>query len=207
MQATFVILEPKVTPSEYTLDLPITIGRGREADLKFSNGLISRRHCELVEYDGSIMVRDLGSRNGTFVSGNRVESAPLAAGELLTVGGVTLRAVYGTPEDVALAPDRSAEAALLETIPMDDTMTVQAKSFADAEEEEWPDEESSLEFEEEEEEMGAEELGAESDVQELKAEEMEWLDEPEPQSTADKSKPKKSSQADDDFDSFLEGLR
>jgi pSer/pThr/pTyr-binding forkhead associated (FHA) protein len=209
MQATFVILEPRVTPSEYTLELPVTIGRGREADLKFANGLISRRHCELVEYDGSIMVRDLGSRNGTFVSGNRVESAPLAPGELLTVGGITLRAVYGTPEDVALAPDRSAEAALSETLPMDDTMTVQAKSFADVADEEWPEEESSLEFEEEEEEMGADAIGAESEVQELKADEMEWLDEPEPQPqrTPDKSKPKKPSAADDDFDSFLEGLR
>src|SRR5690349_7961122 len=166
MQATFVILEPKVTPSEYTLELPITIGRGREADLKFSNGLISRLHCELVEDDGSILVRDLGSRNGTFVSGNRVESAPLAPGELLTVGGVTLRALYGSAEDVALAPDRSAEAALAETIPMDDTMMVQGKSFTDTEA--WPEEESSLEFEEDEEEIGAEEFGAEeSEVQEL----------------------------------------
>lgn len=195
MQATFVVIEPKLTPSEYTVELPVTIGRGRESNLKFSHGLLSRQHCELIEEDGEIIVRDLGSRNGTFVGGNRVESAPLAPGELLTVGGITLQAFYGRPEDVELARGKSAEAALAETIPMDDTLTIQAKSFADTDE--WPEEESSLEMEEEA------EIGAE----ELKADEMEWLDESEPQSTADKSKSKKPSAADDDFDSFLEGLR
>ncbi|MCC7083958.1 MAG: FHA domain-containing protein [Pirellulales bacterium] len=190
MQATFVVIEPQLTPHEYTLDLPVTIGRGREANLKFSHGLISRRHCELVEDDGGIRVRDLGSRNGTFVGGNRVESASLAPGELLTVGGITLQAFYGVPEDVKLAPEKSAaEAALAETLPMDDTVTVQAKLFAEvAGQEEWPVEQSSLE---------------------MKGEEIEWLDESQPQaqSTAEKSSPQKPSEADDDFNKFLEGLR
>jgi pSer/pThr/pTyr-binding forkhead associated (FHA) protein len=40
------------------------------------------------------MVRDLGSLNGTFVNNERITESPLAAGELLTVGTVTFRAVY-----------------------------------------------------------------------------------------------------------------
>ncbi len=50
-----------------------------------------------------MMVRDLGSRNGTFIRGQRVETAPVPAGELLTVGGITFRAIYG--EEALLAPE------------------------------------------------------------------------------------------------------
>jgi pSer/pThr/pTyr-binding forkhead associated (FHA) protein len=192
MQATFVVIEPKLTPSEYTVELPATIGRGRESDLKFSHGLLSRKHCELVEDDGGILVRDLGSRNGTFIGGRRVESSPLAPGELLTVGGITLRAIYGDATDVMLAPEQAdqAEAALAETIPMDDTITIQAKPLAESEE--WPEEESAMELE----------------AEELQADEIDWLDEPEAPatSTPESSTPKKPAD-DDDFDRFLEGLR
>ncbi len=204
MQATFVVIEPKLIPSEYTVDLPATIGRGREANLKFPHGLLSRKHCELVEDDGGILVRDLGSRNGTFIGGRRVESAPLAPGELLTVGGITLRAIYGEPDDVMLAPEKSAaEAAMSETIPIDDTQTVKAKSFSDSldDAEEWPEEESSLEFEADESEV------SQLEMEELEIEELEWLDEPESSSDKESSPPKKSSETDDDFDRFLEGLR
>jgi predicted component of type VI protein secretion system len=195
MQATFVVIEPKLTPSQYTVELPATVGRGREADLKFSNGLLSRRHCELVEDEGGIVVRDLGSRNGTFIGGNRVERAPLAPGDLLTVGGITMRAVYGEEDDVALVPaaaGQSGASMLDETTSLDDTQTV--KSGPAEEMDQWPDEESSLEFE------PAEPVG-----EELKSEELEWLDEPAAESP-DAAPPKKSAD-DDDFDQFLEGLR
>jgi pSer/pThr/pTyr-binding forkhead associated (FHA) protein len=43
-----------------------------------------------------LMVRDLGSLNGTFLGEQRVEhdALPLTSGDLLTVGGVTFRALY-----------------------------------------------------------------------------------------------------------------
>ena len=91
MQAKLVVVEPQLEPSEYKINLPLTIGRGREATLKLPHALVSREHCELFEDHGRIMVRDLGSLNGTFVSGQRVETAPLLPGDLLTVGSVTLR--------------------------------------------------------------------------------------------------------------------
>jgi pSer/pThr/pTyr-binding forkhead associated (FHA) protein len=214
MQATFVVIEPNLTPSEYTVDLPATIGRGREADVKFANGLLSRRHCEVVEDDGEIMVRDLGSRNGTFVGGRRIESATLSPGELITVGGITLRAVFGQATDVMLAPEKlGADAALSETIPLDDTQTVKAKSFEGALDDtnEWPEEESSLEFDADESEMvetkAPESEDMKLEMEELEVEELEWLDEPESSTTKDSSPPKKSGEADDDFDRFLEGLR
>ena len=71
--------------------------------MQLDHSLISRHHCELYEENGQMMVRDLGSRNGTFIGGQRVETAPVPAGELLTVGGITFRAIYG--EDALLAPE------------------------------------------------------------------------------------------------------
>ena len=106
----------------------ITIGRGDDAKLKLVHGLISRQHCELFEDHGRIMVRDLGSRNGTFIGGHRVEVAPLPPGEVLTVGGVSLRVVYGT--DVKLAGEHDAldeQAAAVETVSIEDTAQASLK--------------------------------------------------------------------------------
>jgi pSer/pThr/pTyr-binding forkhead associated (FHA) protein len=94
MQAKLVVVEPAGEPGEYEIELPLTIGRGQEASLQLRHALVSRQHCELFEDRGRIMVRDLGSLNGTFVSGERVDTAPLLPGQLLTIGTVTLRAVY-----------------------------------------------------------------------------------------------------------------
>ena len=70
--------------------------------------LVSRQHCELYESAGQLMVRDLGSLNGTFVNNQRVTESPLPAGELLTVGTVTFRAVYeAAPGESDAAPAKS----------------------------------------------------------------------------------------------------
>ena len=53
--------------SEFAIKLPTVIGRSRTADLPLANPLVSRRHCEIFEANGQLMVRDLGSLNGTFV--------------------------------------------------------------------------------------------------------------------------------------------
>jgi pSer/pThr/pTyr-binding forkhead associated (FHA) protein len=120
MQAKLVVVEPHTQPDEYVVTLPTTIGRGREATLKLTHALISRQHCQLFADQGRIMVRDLGSLNGTFVSGQRVETAPLSSGVLLTVGTVTLRIVYG--DNVSLTGSRKSHAvAAVDTISMEDT--------------------------------------------------------------------------------------
>ncbi len=103
MNAKLVIVGADIKPGEYKLKLPAVLGRGKEATLKLVHSLVSRAHCEIFEIDGQLMVRDLGSLNGTYVAGQRIaEAVPLPSGELLTVGSVTFRADYG--EDVVLMP-------------------------------------------------------------------------------------------------------
>jgi hypothetical protein len=71
-----------------------TIGRAAGADFIVDAALVSRVHCRLTALaDGQLEVRDLGSTNGTFVNGNRVEAATLASVDTLGVGRVELIAL------------------------------------------------------------------------------------------------------------------
>ena len=87
--------------------LPLTIGRGGEADWQISTLAVSRKHCQLSwDEDGFVRARDLDSKNGTFVGDQPVRpDRPLRIppGELLTVGPVTFRVDYAIqePEDAS----------------------------------------------------------------------------------------------------------
>jgi len=68
-----------------------TMGRSTGADFIVDAALVSRVHCRLSALPtGELEVRDLGSTNGTFVNGARVEMARLSPGDRLKVGRVEL---------------------------------------------------------------------------------------------------------------------
>jgi pSer/pThr/pTyr-binding forkhead associated (FHA) protein len=94
LTAKLVVVGGDVKTTEVELRLPSTIGRGKGTTIVLPHPLVSRQHCEIYEANGQLMVRDLGSLNGTFVNNERITDAPLPPGELLTVGTVTFRAVY-----------------------------------------------------------------------------------------------------------------
>ncbi len=95
LDAKLVIVAGADGAVEYKLSLPTTIGRSRENDVELPHPLVSRRHCELVELDGRLLVRDLGSLNGTFVGNKPTDGlTDIAPGQLLTIGTVTFRAIY-----------------------------------------------------------------------------------------------------------------
>jgi pSer/pThr/pTyr-binding forkhead associated (FHA) protein len=65
------------------------IGRAHDCNLQLPSGFVSRHHCELIvdESEQAIRLRDLGSRNGTFVNDTIVdEECELKDGDKLTVG-------------------------------------------------------------------------------------------------------------------------
>ena len=49
------------------------IGRAKDCSLRAGSDAISRKHCEITRTDNGVMVRDLGSRNGTYVNDERIE--------------------------------------------------------------------------------------------------------------------------------------
>ena len=71
-----------------------TIGRATGADFIVDAALVSRVHCRVTALpDGGLELRDLDSTNGTFVNGQRVETARLAPGDRIQVGRVELVSV------------------------------------------------------------------------------------------------------------------
>ncbi|MHC4831770.1 MAG: FHA domain-containing protein, partial [Planctomycetota bacterium] len=65
----------------------LVIGRADEADLQLEDKLVSRQHCEIEVRSGSLIVRDLGSRNGTVLNGRRFAGERVAhPGDQVKVG-------------------------------------------------------------------------------------------------------------------------
>ena len=69
----------------------IRIGRGRECEVRaggWSESVVSRVHAELtVGPSGALVVRDVGSTNGTFLNGDRVTApVPVRLGDRITLG-------------------------------------------------------------------------------------------------------------------------
>lgn len=106
MKIRLVSVGGDLKATEISLMLPAVVGRGRGTHLTLPHPLISRRHCELYESGGTLMVRDLGSLNGTYVGNQRVTNAEVPPGELLTVATVNFRVVYddNCPKDESESP-------------------------------------------------------------------------------------------------------
>src|SRR5438445_156235 len=69
-----------------------TVGRQDECQLRIKSSQVSRKHCEIFEKKGLLLVKDLGSSNGTFVNGKRLqEPRVLEPGDELTIGQVKLK--------------------------------------------------------------------------------------------------------------------
>jgi pSer/pThr/pTyr-binding forkhead associated (FHA) protein len=81
--------------------LPAQIGRAATADVQVCDPCISRHHCELDQTaEALLVVRDLGSKNGTFVNDARVSEAHLLPGDEFRLGQTRLAVRYATKGDV-----------------------------------------------------------------------------------------------------------
>ena len=66
---------------------PLSIGRSREADIPLLDDKVSRVHCGIRLSDGEFYLKDLKSRNGVFINGQRVEdTAKLKVGDRIQIG-------------------------------------------------------------------------------------------------------------------------
>jgi pSer/pThr/pTyr-binding forkhead associated (FHA) protein len=107
----FPALEPEPNQDRIAMDFQLVVLRGRSATtaLKLGDGVttagrhddcqlriksseVSRRHCQFFEKNGLLLVKDLGSSNGTFLNAKKIEGQRvLEPGDELTIGPVKLR--------------------------------------------------------------------------------------------------------------------
>lgn len=90
----------------------LKIGRSEDSDVVIQDEGVSRFHAELLYTNGSLWLRDAGSRNGVFVNGNRVMGhQALKVGDEITIAehGFSVR-WEGDPTEERPAPKREPEA-------------------------------------------------------------------------------------------------
>ena len=80
------------------IHLSITlVGRDEEADMVVAHRQVSRKHCILVNKGDHLLVRDLGTTNGTHINGKQVTQGILKNGDILSFGELAFQ--------VSISPD------------------------------------------------------------------------------------------------------
>src|SRR3954453_7718858 len=87
-------------PIDITKDLTI-VGRKEDCDFRLDHKSVSKMHCVLVKTDGLIVLRDLGSTNGTRVNGVRVRRSALLPHDKLSVANFHFRVLFGAALNAA----------------------------------------------------------------------------------------------------------
>jgi pSer/pThr/pTyr-binding forkhead associated (FHA) protein len=84
-----------------------SIGRSQNADIKIMDIKVSRSHSRIEKRGGKFYIVDLGSRNGTYVNGERITTHELINGDNIKVGFSILR--YEEPEPEVREPERKPQ--------------------------------------------------------------------------------------------------
>jgi predicted component of type VI protein secretion system len=103
MTASLVIKEGPKAGGKLDIEGEVVIGRESES-LELDDEQLSRRHAVLRTADGGLEIEDLGSLNGTFVNGQRIEGTTrLSDGDLIKVGQsvLAIQGGAGAPATVA----------------------------------------------------------------------------------------------------------
>jgi pSer/pThr/pTyr-binding forkhead associated (FHA) protein len=89
----------------YSLLGPTVVGRAPECNLRLDANGLSRQHARLVAIGGGVQVEDLGSTNGTFINGKRVQRGIAVAGDEIGFDQLRFRlTVPGKQEPATVAP-------------------------------------------------------------------------------------------------------
>jgi len=97
-RAEVTVYSPLFSPFRQQLQGPtISIGRASDCSIPVKDRYLSRRHAEIVSSDGHWVLKDLGSANGTYLNGSRVErELRLHAGDRIRLGDTEI--VFETSE-------------------------------------------------------------------------------------------------------------
>ncbi len=92
--------------ARFLLDSDVTTaGRHPDADIFLDDVTVSRRHTEFLRHGNAFEMRDLGSLNGTYFDGVRIDSALMTDGAEVQIGKFRLT-FYASRSDLAPMSDR-----------------------------------------------------------------------------------------------------
>lgn len=90
--ARLVLLSEGLTGRTYDLKVErTTVGRVADNAFEIPEASISSHHCEIILRGNEVLIKDLGSTNGTFINGEKVTEAKLKPGQILRLGTVEMR--------------------------------------------------------------------------------------------------------------------
>ncbi len=69
----------------FTLERPRTIGRLRESDIRIDDPAVAERHARIELHGDRVVLRDMGSADGSVVNGDRVHDAVLTSGDQIVI--------------------------------------------------------------------------------------------------------------------------
>lgn len=106
-----MLFSPPEPPQQLRPGESVLIGRSRACRLRVTDGDASRRHAEILSRGDRFAIRDLGSTNGTFVNGQRVDERLLEPGDTIRIGSRTITfcqvGVTGAADDTARGEDQT----------------------------------------------------------------------------------------------------
>ncbi|MHC4857105.1 MAG: FHA domain-containing protein [Planctomycetota bacterium] len=89
MEVKLVFIKKDQTTQSFLLPSAVTfIGRRQDCDLCIPLSMVSRRHCEIYNEFGKVMIRNLKSRNGTYVNDESIDETQIKAGDTLRIGPI-----------------------------------------------------------------------------------------------------------------------
>ncbi|MBY0227752.1 MAG: FHA domain-containing protein [Gemmataceae bacterium] len=97
------------SPIDIAKDL-IVVGRKDDCDVRLEHKSVSKQHCVIVRTDGLLMLRDLGSTNGTRVNGTRVRRAALLPNDQVSIAHFKFRVFLGPDEEPPVRHDEHTQA-------------------------------------------------------------------------------------------------
>ena len=136
MDVNLVLLKNDGSHKFFSLPSSVTvIGRRHSCDLCIPLMSVSKRHCQLNFDEGVLRIRDLGSRNGTYLNGKRIDEAVVQAGDSIKIGPLTfVLQIDGQPKDIA-KPDLAArDLSRQDAATEDTTVDEQLDNFAELDE-------------------------------------------------------------------------
>jgi predicted component of type VI protein secretion system len=115
MEARFIFKTAAGKRQVLARTLPVTIGRSSTSSLRIpeAKDAVSRRHCDVfLDGEGRVCIQDLGSTNGTFLDGRRLEPeavTPVKSGASVKLGDVGFRLEYAAAGARASADEPAAD--------------------------------------------------------------------------------------------------